>query len=277
MKEYTDIALNVASAVGASFADMRIVEERQTRVFVQRRSLKLIDETESFGYSVRVLLNGAWGFASSTILGRQEVADTANLAVEAARAAATRAALDRRAMSSFAGCLGRKLLSEKVRLTTRLDDPELPARAFGQDGLPARETTWIEGGEVRRLRHDRYWADRQDTEPDPSLYPLFMDGEDRSIDDLIGLCSRGLLVKRLWYIRYVDRRQLLLTGMTRDGLFLIENGAVSDPVQNLRFNESPVVFLSNIAALSRAERIGQVKVPGVLSEGFTFSSTTESV
>jgi predicted Zn-dependent protease len=104
-----------------------------------------------------------------------------------------------------------------------------------------------------------------------------MDGEDRSLQDLIGLCSLGLLVKRLWYIRHVDRRELLLTGMTRDGLFLIENGALGAPVRNLRFNESPVVFLNNIAALSRAQRVAQVKVPGVLSEGFTFSSTTESV
>jgi predicted Zn-dependent protease len=65
--------------------------------------------------------------------------------------------------------------------------------------------------------------------------------------------------------------------MTRDGLFLIENGRISAPVKNLRFNESPVVFLSNIVALSRPERVDHVKVPAVLSEGFTFSSTTESV
>ena len=65
---------------------MRVVEERQNRVFVQRSSLKLIDETESFGYCVRVLLNGAWGFASNTRLTNDEVAKTARLAVETARA-----------------------------------------------------------------------------------------------------------------------------------------------------------------------------------------------
>ncbi len=88
MKEYTDIALNRADMAGAVFADMRIVEERQNRIFVQRRSLKLVDETESFGYCIRVLLNGSWGFASSTGLNRDEVAGTAGLAVDIAKASA---------------------------------------------------------------------------------------------------------------------------------------------------------------------------------------------
>ncbi len=88
MKELTDVALNVASAAGAKFSDMRIIEEHQNRIFVRQRSLKLIDETESLGYCIRVLLNGTWGFASSTKLERDEVAKTAKLAVETARASA---------------------------------------------------------------------------------------------------------------------------------------------------------------------------------------------
>lgn len=88
MKEYTEVGLNIAGMAGASFCDMRIVEERQNRVFVRRRSLKLIDETESFGYCIRVLLNGAWGFAYNTRLGKDEVAKTAKLAVETAKASA---------------------------------------------------------------------------------------------------------------------------------------------------------------------------------------------
>jgi len=88
MKEYTDLALDIARSAGASFADMRIVEERQNRVYVQRRSLKLIDETDSFGYCVRVLVDGAWGFASSTHLNKNDVATTAKLAVATAKASA---------------------------------------------------------------------------------------------------------------------------------------------------------------------------------------------
>jgi predicted Zn-dependent protease len=179
--------------------------------------------------------------------------------------------------SVFAGMTGRRLFNEKVTIATRLDDPDLPAAPFGQDGLPLRETVWIDRGTVRRLRHDRYWASRKGTEPDAGLFPLFMDGTGCTVEDLVAGCSRGLLVKRLWYIRYVDRRQLLLTGMTRDGLFRIENGRVDGPVTNLRFNESPVVFLKNITALSRPERVGRFKVPGIVSEEFTFSSGTESL
>jgi TldD protein len=88
LKELTDEALNIADRAGASFCDVRIVEERQNRVYVERRSIKLIDETESFGYCVRVLINGAWGFASNTRLTRDEVARTATLAVEIAKASA---------------------------------------------------------------------------------------------------------------------------------------------------------------------------------------------
>ncbi len=88
MKEYTDLALDIARSAGAHFADMRIVEEQQNRVYVRRRSLKLIDETETFGYAVRVLINGAWGFASNTILNKDNVAKTAETAIAIAKASA---------------------------------------------------------------------------------------------------------------------------------------------------------------------------------------------
>ncbi len=178
----------------------------------------------------------------------------------------------------FTGKIGKRFFSEMVSLETRIDDPELPAPPFGQDGLPARRTAWINAGIVERLRHDRYWASRKDTDPDPLLYPLFMNGQDQSVHDLIAQCKKGLLVKRLWYIRYVDRKELLLTGLTRDGLFLIKNGQIVHPVSNLRFNESPVVFLQNVIAMSQPERVQNwIKVPGILSEHFTFSSKTDSV
>ncbi|MBA7673141.1 hypothetical protein ES703_81329 [subsurface metagenome] len=178
----------------------------------------------------------------------------------------------------FAGKVGERLYSDKVNLETRIDDTELPAPPFGQDSLAARHTVWVENGIVRRLRHDRFWAREKGADPDPLLYPLFMDGQDQSVADLIAQCEKGLLVKRLWYIRYVDRKELLLTGMTRDGLFLLEGGKIVGPAKNLRFNESPVVFLRNVVAMSRPERVGNLaKVPAIMSEGFTFSSETESV
>lgn len=180
--------------------------------------------------------------------------------------------------SVFTGKVGQKLFNDTVTIVTGIDDPDLPSPPFGLDGLSARPQIWFKKGVLERLRHDRFWADKKNTDPDPLLYPLIMEGQDQSISDLIRRCKNGLLVKRLWYIRYVDRRDLLLTGMTRDGLFLIEDGEVVAPVKNLRFNESPIVFLQNVVAMSRPRRIGGwTKVPGIMSEEFTFSSKTESV
>ena len=88
MKPLTDLALDIARDAGAAFADMRVVEERERQVFVQRRSLKAVHENETYGYGIRVLLDGAWGFASSTLATREEVERTARQAIAAARASA---------------------------------------------------------------------------------------------------------------------------------------------------------------------------------------------
>ncbi len=178
----------------------------------------------------------------------------------------------------FAGKTGVRLFGDRVNISTRIDDPQLPAPPFGQYGLASRNTFWVKDGVVERLYHDRYWAGRKGTQPDPLIFPIFMEGEEQEVSDLVARCREGLLVKRLWYIRHVDRKELLLTGITRDGLFLVKDGRVAAPVRNLRFNESPVVFLKNVSAMSRPQRIGNMaKVPGILSEGFTFSSVTESI
>ena len=179
-------------------------------------------------------------------------------------------------VSPFAGKVGEKLFDERIRVSTPIDDPDIPPPLFGESGLPVKETVWVEGGILKRLMHSRFWAKEKGTDPEPHLTPLRMDGEDRSLEQLISLCERGLLVQRLWYIRHVDRKELLLTGMTRDGLFLIEGGKVGGAVKNFRFNESPLAVLRNVVAMSRPERAAShVKVPGMLVREFTMSSATE--
>lgn len=178
----------------------------------------------------------------------------------------------------FAGKVGERVAAENVTISTVIDSPVLPASPFGDAGLAARPTTWVRKGILERLRHSRYWAAQKNTHPDPVVYPVFMEGEDRSTAELVAKCESGLLVKRLWYIRYVDEKELLLTGMTRDGVFKIEGGKLAGPVKNLRFNESPLVFLGNAVAMSKPERVANwIVAPSVMSEGFTFSSKTESV
>ena len=81
---------------------------------------------------------------------------------------------------------------------------------------------------------------------------------------------------RLWYIRFVNRKELILTGMTRDGLFLVENGKISKAVKNMRFNDSPFTILSTVKYLGKPERVeGRLLIPSIFAERFHFASTTK--
>ncbi|MBS3762438.1 MAG: TldD/PmbA family protein, partial [Planctomycetes bacterium] len=180
--------------------------------------------------------------------------------------------------SAFTGKRGEKLFANNIDILTDPSDPEVPPRPFDAHGLPARKQYWIHEGALERLRYSRYWAHKKGEEPDPAISQILMEGGDNTTEELISECGQGLLVKRLWYLRYVDRKDLLVTGLTRDGLFRIADGRVSGPVQNLRFHESPIVFLRNAEALGAPGRVNSwAKVPAVLSRNFTFSSGTESV
>ena len=114
-------------------------------------------------------------------------------------------------------------------------------RRSGRTASPAKTVTWVEKGVVKNLFYDRFWAQRQKKEPTATTpgMSLVMEGGTTSVDEMIKTTKRGLLVSFFWYIRAVDNMTLLNTGMTRDGLFLIENGEIVAPVQNFRWNESP--------------------------------------
>ena len=111
-----------------------------------------------------------------------------------------------------------------------------------------------------------------------------MTGGTTSTPDMIKQVKRGLLITRFWYIREVDPQTVLLTGLTRDGVFLIEDGEIVKPVHNFRFNESPVAMLNKVVALGPAvraygeETIGiPTAVPTLLVDGFTLSSVSDAV
>jgi predicted Zn-dependent protease len=106
------------------------------------------------------------------------------------------------------------------------------------------------------------------------------------MDEMIASTSRGILVTRFWYIRAVDPRTILYTGLTRDGTFLIEKGKITRAVKNLRFNESPVFLLNNVEALGQPVRVSAsedggpglaVVVPPVKARDFTFTSLSDAV
>jgi predicted Zn-dependent protease len=122
------------------------------------------------------------------------------------------------------------------------------------NGLPLAATSWLSEGRLSELMRDRAWAARTGRSPAPPIDNLILDGGGHaSLAEMIANTERGLLLTCLWYIREVDPEQLLLTGLTRDGVYLVENGAVTGAVNNFRFNESPVDLLRRITEVGRAE------------------------
>ncbi len=114
-------------------------------------------------------------------------------------------------------------------------------------------------------------------EPTPAPGSLVMQGGTRTMEDLIASTGKGLLITRFWYIRVVNPQTAQLTGLTRDGLFLIEKGAIAGPAVNMRFNESPIVMLQNVEGLTAAIPAGRMIVPAIKAREFTFTSTSDAV
>ena len=187
--------------------------------------------------------------------------------------------------------IGQKLFGDNVTLKSVMNHPTLRQSPIGEDGLAAQDVTWIEKGVVKNLYYNRFWAQktgRTPTATQPGL-SLVMDGGTTSVEEMIKTTKRGLLVSFFWYMRPVEAMSILYTGMTRDGLFLIENGEITAPVQNFRWNETPVVGLNNISALGPAEPMhtgrtgeaydqpGTAMIPPMRIEDFTMTSVSPAV
>jgi predicted Zn-dependent protease len=182
--------------------------------------------------------------------------------------------------------LGDKLFDERVTIYSDPADPRLLTTPFNGQGLPNKREVWIENGIVKNLNYDRYWASRQNREPTGFPAGYYMDGGDATVEDMIRSTERGLLLTRFWYIRGVDPRTILFTGLTRDGTFLIENGRISHAVKNLRWNDSPVFMLNNVELMGRPVRVSPsessglanaVIVPPLKVRDFTFTSLSDAV
>jgi predicted Zn-dependent protease len=122
------------------------------------------------------------------------------------------------------------------------------------NGAPVSATEWISNGTLANLIRSRAWAAKTGKEPRHFTTNLMLSAAGTaSLDDMIASTERGLLLTCLWYIREVDPQTLLLTGLTRDGVYLVENGAVQGAVNNFRFNESPVDLLGRATEVGRTE------------------------
>jgi predicted Zn-dependent protease len=140
---------------------------------------------------------------------------------------------------------GHRLFSESFTLKSDIGNPILRRTPILNSNKPAAPVTWVENGILRNVTGD-------DT-PAAVNMSLVMEGTELSIEDMIAQTRRGLLVTFFWYIRGVpaENQPLLNTGMTRDGLFLIENGEIVGPVQNFRWNMSPLVGYNNLSLVGR--------------------------
>ncbi|MET8634556.1 TldD/PmbA family protein [Streptomyces sp. NPDC004096] len=171
--------------------------------------------------------------------------------------------------------------------------PFVVAHASGDDasvfdnGLPLEATEWIGGGELKHLTATRHSAGLTGLPVTPSIGNLILDGgSDRSLEEMVAGTGRGLLLTCLWYIREVDPATLLLTGLTRDGVYLVENGEVVGEVNNFRFNESPVDLLGRATEAGRTEKtlprewsdwFTRAAMPPVRVPDFNMSSVSQGV
>ncbi|MET8581879.1 metallopeptidase TldD-related protein [Streptomyces collinus] len=155
------------------------------------------------------------------------------------------------------------------------------------NGLPVRPTEWVDEGVLKRLTTTRHSAGLTGLPVAPAPGNLILDGgRDRSLEDMVADTERGLLLTCLWYIREVDPATLLLTGLTRDGVYLVENGEVTGQVNNFRFNESPVDLLGRAVEAGRTEKtlprewsdwFTRAAMPALRIPDFNMSSVSQGV
>lgn len=186
--------------------------------------------------------------------------------------------------------LDRPYLGDQVTVRDDYAHRLVAGMPFDYEGTPTERLTLVDRGVAKNLVTDSYWAaklKRPNTGhalPAPNTYGpqpmnIVVDPGTKSIEQLIAETKRGLLITRFWYIRTVDQRKTIVTGMTRDGLFLIENGKLTRGVRNMRFNQSIIDALKRCELGNELHRTGGYSyssaVPAAKLERFTFSSGTD--
>jgi predicted Zn-dependent protease len=184
--------------------------------------------------------------------------------------------------SAFSGKLGKSIVDKRLTLRNLPAHEDLLGMGFTADGLPTMASDWIAEGVLTQLAYDRFTAKVRGIATIPTLDAPCLSGRGSSLptlQELIKNTERAILVTNFWYIRTVNPTDLTLTGMTRDGTFLVENGAIVSAVKNFRFHESPLRAFNRVEAFSNpAEAItsetGKFLVPAMTLRAFNFSSVT---
>ncbi|HEX9102920.1 MAG TPA: metallopeptidase TldD-related protein [Polyangia bacterium] len=189
--------------------------------------------------------------------------------------------------SPFSKPGGGSRIGEKMfgALTLRSDpwSPLVPMAPFDHEGLVRPPITWIDAGALKRLRNSRYWAKKM-SRPADAAYASWVPAGPRAetLDALVAGLERGLLVTRVWYIRMVEPQTLTVTGLTRDGVFLVEKGKIVGPVNNFRFNQSVVQMFADADGYTTPVRApgeggGPLAAPAIRCKAFRMSSKSDAV
>jgi PmbA protein len=187
--------------------------------------------------------------------------------------------------------MGKQVFGKNISIVDDVNHPLQLGAPFDGEGFPRQRVVLVDQGVPRNLVYARSTAKNAGKKPTghgftlPNEYGeapmnLVFSGGDSSLEKMIASTVRGLLVTRLWYIREVDPYEKVMTGMTRDGLFLIENGRVTSAVRNFRFNQSLLEMLRNVEMLGPAvratgEEAFEMVVPAMKVRDFHFSETTK--
>jgi len=199
------------------------------------------------------------------------------------------AVLDKR--SCFNDRMGKKIFGENITLWDDVYHPLQLGAAYDGEGVPRQKVLLVDHGVPKNLVYARATAKKMKTKPTghgfglPNEFGeapmnLVFAGGDKSIEEMIRTTERGILVTRLWYIREVDPYEKILTGMTRDGTFLVENGRVSAGIRNFRFNQSILEMLGKVEMLGPAVRAAgeesfEMVVPAMKVRDFRFTEVTK--
>src|SRR5262249_48411014 len=163
------------------------------------------------------------------------------------------------AMSGGGTRLGERLFDERLNIYSDPWHPELPDRSATEEGVPAKRFFLVKAGVVQNLTYNRFWAKEKHAEPSPGPINMILESSRAAVSqsDMIKDTAKGLLVSRFWYLRPVDPRTALITGLTRDGVWYIEGGKIQYPVRNFRFNQSLLQMLApgNVDLIGSSERV----------------------
>jgi predicted Zn-dependent protease len=176
--------------------------------------------------------------------------------------------------------IGERVVDQRVTLFSDPADPALLGQPFDQEGLPIGRTVWIDRGRLRQLSYSRFWAGKQNVQPTgpPLAGGLTLTGGTKTTEEVIAGCERGILVTHFFYIRSLDARTVLQTGLTRDGTFLIEGGKIARALKNFRWNESPLLMLNRLEEIGRPVPTAAGRMmPALRVREFDFTSLSDAV